>query len=69
MPAGGELASEGDGGEGVTGFAECGEQEAARLRGPLAPQTISASSRIMRLPSPSASAIGVVMSVPTPASL
>ena len=65
MAAGGQLAPEGDGGEGVAGVAERGEQEAPR-DGAL--QTSSASVRTIRLRSSVSNDIGVVMIVPTPAS-
>ena len=64
MPARRELAAQRDRREGVARVPEGGEEEAA----PLGAQTISASSRTMRLRSSGSNAIGVVMSVPTPAS-
>ena len=64
MPAPGELASQRDGGKGVTGIAEGGQQDA-----PAPPaQSISASSRTMRLRASDSGAITDAISVPTPAS-
>ena len=57
-------AAQRDRGEGVAGVAEGGEQEAA----PVGAQTISASSRTMRLRSSGSKAMGEVIRVPTPAS-
>ena len=64
MAAAGELASERDGGKGVARVAEGGEEEAPALLA----QSSSGSSRMIRLRSSGSTAIGVVMSVPTPAS-
>jgi hypothetical protein len=64
VPAAGELAAERDRGEGVSGVAEGGEQDAAPRFG----QSISASSRIVRLRCSTSGAIGETISVPTPAS-
>ena len=64
MPAPGEFASQRDGGKGVTGIAEGGQQDA-----PVPPaQSISASSRTMRLRASDSGAITDAISVPTPAS-
>ena len=78
MSARGELAPEGDRGEGVPGVAEGGEKQAAAPRptasagpgptGARVAQTSSASSRIMRRRASASGATGVVISVPTPAS-
>jgi hypothetical protein len=57
-----ELAAECDRREGVPGVADGGEQDAA------APQSISASSRIVRLRSSGSHAMTDTISVPTPAS-
>ena len=64
MPAAGELPAERDRREGVSGVADGGEQDAA----PRSRQSISASSRIVRLRCSMSGAIGETISVPTPAS-
>jgi hypothetical protein len=56
--------AERDGREGMPGIAEGGKQKAPRRLC----QTISARSRIMRLRASGSNAIGVQISVPTPAS-
>jgi hypothetical protein len=64
VPAPGEFASQRDGGKGVTGIAERGQQDA-----PAPPaQSISASSRTVRLRASDSGAITDAISVPTPAS-
>jgi hypothetical protein len=63
-----ELAAEGDRGKGVTGVAEGGEQDAPAGGAPVPAQSISASSRTMRLRSSGSKATGETVSVPTPAS-
>jgi hypothetical protein len=62
-----ELGAERDGGKGVAGVAERGEQDAAVAR--LLAQSISASSRTMRLRASGSKAMGETIRVPTPASL
>ena len=64
MPAPGEFASQRDGGKGVTGIAERGQQDAPALPA----QSISASSRTVRLRASDSGAITDAISVPTPAS-
>ncbi len=64
MPAAGELRAERDRGKGVPGVAEGGEQEAA----PALAQSISASSRIMRVRCSTSKEMGLTIIVPTPAS-
>jgi hypothetical protein len=59
-----ELGAERDRREGVAGVAECGEQEAA----PEFAQSISASSRTMRVLRSASKARTVTSIVPTPAS-
>ncbi len=68
MPAPGQLAAEGDGGEGVPGVAEGGEQDAPPAVWLSGAQSISASSRTVRLRCSESKAIGETISVPTPAS-
>jgi hypothetical protein len=64
VSAPGELASQRNGRKGVTGIAEGGQQDA-----PAPPaQSISASSRTVRLRSSDSGAITDAISVPTPAS-
>jgi hypothetical protein len=66
MPAGGKLAAQGYGGEGVAGVPECRQQDApARALA----QSISAMSRTICLRSSASKATGVTVRVPTPASL
>ena len=64
MPAGGQLTAERDGGEGVSGVAEGGEEDAP----PAGAQSISASSRMVRVRRSGSNSIGDTISVPTPAS-
>jgi hypothetical protein len=64
MAAARELRAERDRREGVAGIAEGGEEEAA----PRFAQSISASSRTMRLPRSGSKATTVTSIVPTPAS-
>jgi hypothetical protein len=64
MAAARELGSERDCGKGVSGVAEGGEQEAA----PALVQSISASSRIMRVRSSTSCETTLTIIVPTPAS-
>lgn len=81
MSPGDERPPEGDGGEGVPRLSEGGEEKAAppaaglgasaaRRPSPPAPvpQQSSARSRIMRFRTSGSRAMGVQMSVPTPAS-
>lgn len=63
MPAGRQLAAECDRGKGVPGVAKGGEQDPP----PRGAQSISASSRIVRLRRSGSSSIGETISVPTPA--
>jgi hypothetical protein len=63
MPAGGQLAAERDGGEGMSGVAERGEQDAP----PAGAQSISASSRMVCLRRSGSNSIGDTINVPTPA--
>ena len=63
MAARGQRPPERDGREGVAGVAEGGEED-AQLRA----QTSSATSRTMRRRESASKAIGMTMSVPTPAS-
>ena len=63
MSAGGQLAAESDGGEGVSGVAECGEEDAP----PGGAQSISASSRMVCLRRSGSNSIGDTIRVPTPA--
>ena len=65
MAAGRQLLAERDRRKGVPGVAEGGEQDAARRT---AAQSISASSRTMRLRSCAAAVTVDTISVPTPAS-
>jgi hypothetical protein len=67
VPTASELGTQRDRGKGMAGVAEGSEQDAARAR--LAAQSISASSRTMRLRASGSKAIGETISVPTPASL
>jgi hypothetical protein len=62
----GELGAERDCGKGVAGIAERGKQDASGARLPA--QSISASSRTMRLRASGSNAMGETISVPTPAS-
>ena len=64
MAARGQLLRQRDGGEGMTRVAEGGEEEPAGRRA----QTSSATARIMLLRASASHAIGVIISVPTPAS-
>jgi hypothetical protein len=64
MPAAGELGAERDCGEGVAGVAEGGEQEAP----PSLAQSISASSRMLRVRCSTSCDTTLTISVPTPAS-
>ena len=64
MAAPDERAAERDGGEGVTGIAERGDEEASWC----AAQTSSATARIISLRPSAVHATGVIISVPTPAS-
>jgi hypothetical protein len=66
VPAASQLGPERDRGKGMAGVAEGGEQDAARAR--LVAQSISASSRTMRLRASGSKAMGETISVPTPAS-
>lgn len=63
MSAGGQLAAERDGGEGVSGVAERGEEDAP----PGGAQSISASSRMVCLRRSGSNSIGDTIRVPTPA--
>jgi hypothetical protein len=63
VPARGQLAAERDGGEGVAGVAESGEEDAP----PGGAQSISASSRMVCLRRSGSNSIGDTISVPTPA--
>jgi hypothetical protein len=63
VPAGGQLAAERDGWEGVSGVAERGEEDAP----PGGAQSISASSRMVCLRRSGSNSIGDTISVPTPA--
>jgi hypothetical protein len=63
VPAGGELAAQRDGGEGVPGVAERGEEDAPRGGA----QSISASSRMVCVRRAGSNSIGDTISVPTPA--
>jgi hypothetical protein len=63
VPAGGQLAAECDGWEGVSGVAERGEEDAP----PGGAQSISASSRMVCLRWSGSNSIGDTISVPTPA--
>ncbi len=65
MAAAGQLGAQRDRGEGVAGVAERGEQDPVAL--PLA-QSISVSSRTIRLRSSCSIAMGETIKVPTPAS-
>ena len=67
VPAARQLGAERDCGEGMAGVAERGQQDAARAR--LLGQSISASSRTMRLRASGSNAMGETIRVPTPASL
>jgi hypothetical protein len=76
MAARGQLAAERNGREGMTGVAERGDEDppcASSRLGRLRPdslavrQSISASSRIVRLRCSGSNAIGDTISVPTPA--
>ena len=67
MAAAGQLGPEGDGGEGVPGVAERGEQDAAARRGGEA-QSSSASWRTVRFLPSGSKDMGETISVPTPAS-
>jgi hypothetical protein len=64
VPAAGQLASQRDGRKGVSGVAEGGEQDAL----PGAAQSISASSRTVRLRVSASGPITEAISMPTPAS-
>ena len=66
MPPAGELGAECDRGKGVAGVAERGKQDASTAR--LPGQSISASSRTMRLRASGSNAMGETIRVPTPAS-
>jgi hypothetical protein len=64
MSAPRQLGAERDRREGVAGIAEGGEQEAA----PVSAQSISASSRTMRVLRSASNAMALTSIVPTPAS-
>jgi hypothetical protein len=64
VPAASQLCAQRDRREGVTGVAEGGEQEAARA----VRQSISASSRIMRVRCSTSGETALTIIVPTPAS-
>lgn len=69
MPPRGELAPQRDRRKGVAGIAEGGKQQAEAGRAALlAAQTSSASSRMIRERPSASNAIGLITSVPTPAS-
>ena len=70
MAAPDELAAEGDRGEGVARISEGGQQDAqgARLSPARTAQAASASARIITDRSSAVAAIGVTISLPTPAS-
>ena len=72
MPARGQRLPQGDRRERVPRVAECGEEEPSPVLCPvpcaLGPQTSSATARIMSVRPSALQAIGVIISVPTPAS-
>jgi hypothetical protein len=68
VAARGQLAAERDGGEGVAGVAEGGEEDAPPRGAPLrGAQSISASSRMVCRRRSRSNSIGDTISVPTPA--
>jgi hypothetical protein len=64
VPAGGQLPPERDGGEGMSGIAERGEEDAP----PGGAQSIPARSRIVCRRRSGSNSIGDTINVPTPAS-